>query len=83
MPLPLIRRAAGVPVASDFAGAEAPLVVNAATGAVYAINDAGSVVAVLAAAQQAAVADATDAGTAITQLNSLLAKLRTVGIIAT
>ena len=34
-------------------------------------------------AQQAAVADATDAGTVITQLNSLLAKLRTVGIIAT
>lgn len=50
---------------------------------VYAITDAGAVVAVLAAAQQAAVADATDAGSVITQLNSLLAKLRTVGIIAT
>lgn len=83
MPLGPIRRSAGVPVASDFAGADPPLVVNAATGAVYAITDAGTVVAVLAASQQAAVADATDAGSVITQLNSLLAKLRTVGIIAT
>jgi hypothetical protein len=33
--------------------------------------------------QQAAVADATDAASAITQLNSLLAKLRTHGLIAT
>ena len=33
--------------------------------------------------QQAAVADATDAASAITQLNSLLAKLRTIGLIAT
>lgn len=33
--------------------------------------------------QQAAVIDATDAATVITQLNSLLAKLRTIGIIAT
>ena len=78
-----IRRSSGVPVASDFDGPEPPLVVDGATGLVYAITDAGAVVAVLAAAQQAAVADATDAGTVITQLNSLLAKLRTVGIIAT
>lgn len=78
-----VRRSTTVPVASDFAGPDAPLVVNGATGGVYAITDAGAVVAVLAAAQQAAVADATDAGTVITQLNSLLAKLRTVGIIAT
>jgi hypothetical protein len=33
--------------------------------------------------QPTAVADATDAATAITQLNDLLAKLRTLGIIAT
>jgi hypothetical protein len=33
--------------------------------------------------QQAAVADATDAATAITQLNDLLARLRTLGLIAT
>lgn len=33
--------------------------------------------------QQAAVADATDAASVITQLNDLLAKLRTIGIIAT
>jgi hypothetical protein len=33
--------------------------------------------------QPAAVADATDEATAITQLNDLLAKLRTLGIIAT
>jgi hypothetical protein len=33
--------------------------------------------------QPAAVADATDAATVITQLNDLLAKLRTLGIIAT
>lgn len=33
--------------------------------------------------QQSAVADATDAASVITQLNALLAKLRTVGIIAT
>jgi hypothetical protein len=33
--------------------------------------------------QPAAVADATDAATVITQLNALLAKLRTLGIIAT
>lgn len=33
--------------------------------------------------QPAAVADATDAASAITQLNALLAKLRTLGIIAT
>jgi hypothetical protein len=33
--------------------------------------------------QPTAVADATDAATAITQLNALLAKLRTLGIIAT
>ena len=83
MPLGPVRRSTTVPVASDFAGPDAPLVVNGATGAVYAITDAGAVVAVLAAAQQAAVADATDAGSVITQLNSLLAKLRTVGIIAT
>ena len=83
MPLGPIRRSAGVPVASDFAGADAPLVVNGATGAVYSITDAGVVVAVLAGQQQTAVADATDAASVITQLNSLLAKLRTVGIIAT
>ena len=76
------RRSSGVPVASDFAGAEPPLVVDAATGGVYAITDAGTVVAVLASAQQAAVADA-DALTVVAQLNALLAKLRTVGIIAT
>lgn len=35
------------------------------------------------AVQPAAVADATDAATAITQLNALLARLRTIGIIAT
>jgi hypothetical protein len=35
------------------------------------------------AAQPAAVADATDAATVITQLNALLSRLRTVGIIAT
>lgn len=35
------------------------------------------------AVQPTAVADATDATTVITQLNSLLAKLRTIGIIAT
>ena len=33
-------------------------------------------------ARQAAVADATDAASVITQLNSLLAKLRTHGLIA-
>ena len=33
--------------------------------------------------QPTAVADATDAATVITQLNALLAKLRTLGIIAT
>jgi hypothetical protein len=33
--------------------------------------------------QPAAVADATDAATVITQLNDLLAKLRTLGLIAT
>jgi hypothetical protein len=33
--------------------------------------------------QQAAVADATDAATAITQLNDLLAAMRTLGLIAT
>jgi hypothetical protein len=33
--------------------------------------------------QPTAVADATDAATVITQLNDLLAKLRTLGIIAT
>lgn len=33
--------------------------------------------------QPTAVADATDAATAITQLNALLAKLRTLGLIAT
>ena len=82
MPLGPIRRSTGVPVASDFAGADPPLVVNAATGGVYAITDAGTVVAVLASAQQAAVADA-DALTVVAQLNALLAKLRTVGIIAT
>jgi NAD(P)H-hydrate repair Nnr-like enzyme with NAD(P)H-hydrate dehydratase domain len=49
---------------------------------VYSITDAGTVVAVLASAQQAAVADA-DALTVVAQLNALLAKLRTVGIIAT
>jgi hypothetical protein len=36
-----------------------------------------------ASAQPAAVADATDAATVITQLNSLLSRLRTVGVIAT
>ena len=77
-----VRRSTTVPVASDFAGADPPLVVNGATGAVYAITDAGTVVAVLASAQQAAVADA-DALTVVAQLNALLAKLRTVGIIAT
>jgi hypothetical protein len=35
------------------------------------------------AVQPAAVADATDAATVITQLNALLARLRTIGIIAT
>jgi hypothetical protein len=35
------------------------------------------------AAQPAAVADATDAATVITQLNALLSRLRTIGIIAT
>jgi hypothetical protein len=33
--------------------------------------------------QQAAIADATDAATAITQLNDLLAAMRTLGLIAT
>jgi hypothetical protein len=35
------------------------------------------------AVQPTAVADATDAASAITQLNALLARLRTIGIIAT
>ena len=36
-----------------------------------------------ASAQPAAVADATDAATVITQLNALLSRLRTIGVIAT
>ena len=36
-----------------------------------------------AVVQPTAIADATDAASAITQLNDLLAKLRTIGIIAT
>jgi hypothetical protein len=46
VPLGLVRSKSGVPVASDFAGAEPPLVIDTATGLVYAITDAGEVVAV-------------------------------------
>lgn len=56
-------------------------------GVLYAASGAlkykGSDGIVLTFAQQAAVADATNATDVITQLNSLLAKLRTQGLIAT
>ena len=45
MPLGPIRRSSGVPSAADFAGADPPLIVDGATGAVYSITDAGKVVA--------------------------------------
>ena len=45
MPLGPIRRSQGVPVASDFAGSDAPLVVDASTGVLHGITDGGVVVA--------------------------------------
>ena len=47
MPLGPVRRSAGVPVAADFAGADAPLVVDGSTWVVHSITDAGKVVGVV------------------------------------
>ena len=57
--------------------------VNIGSDGVLLIGDGSVAPAVVVRGQQAAVADATDAATAISQLNSLLQRLRTHGLIDT
>jgi hypothetical protein len=66
-------------------GAEGSVLITTATGTnrIQSNGTGLGFFAVTPVAQPAAIADATDAATAITQLNDLLAAMRTLGLIAT